>query len=131
MSLLGSGTSDFPNITGIDTDTYSDMVVDGYLYFQEPSTDNPTDTPHITNIDDGIGNLQTYTSNPSPTDKINFAYKSGSYTYTTYMSIDGDKMVVDGKNITWYELGCIDGATSNIQQQIDNINSSTAKWASI
>lgn len=130
MSLQGAGTNDFANLEGDDGNYFDDLIINDKLYF------NPTNyllgytSPLIESVyDTTTTNNYINISTPASSDGIRFGYGTDVITYNPYLTIDGEGLKCDtDKLVSYYNLGCVQGASSNIQTQIDNIVTGTGYW---
>lgn len=128
MSIFGTGTSDFAALSGeeiIETGQFNDIEVYNNIYLKE-ATDTytgynvPLITTNKTN-DDMIFNTTTLSSNWDFTVGTGETTKESIFRInpTTGLHFEANNNPV---NIDWNELSYLNGARSNIQAQLDNLD---------
>jgi len=141
MSIFGAGTSDFAPLSGEDNEnyaTFNDIEVAGNIYLKEQiNTYTGYNVPLITSdkaTDDLIFNTTGLNNN------FNFTVGTSQDQKETIFSINpttglGFNVAQNTFNIGWDELSYLNGARSNIQTQIDNLNpnitTNIGYWAQI
>lgn len=128
MSIFGTGSSDFAPLSGeetIDLGQFNDIDVYGNIYLKE-ATDTYTgyNVPLITtnkSNDDMIFNTTTLSSNWDFTVGTGQDTKESIFRInpTTGLHFEANNTAV---NIDWNELSYLNGARSNIQAQLDNLD---------
>lgn len=128
MSIFGVGTSDFAPLSGEDNEDYAqfnDIEVNGNIYLKAyGDTLTGYNVPLITSdktTDDLIFNTTSLNSN------FNFTVGTDQDNKETIFAINpttglGFNVHTNEFDIGWDELSYLNGARSNLQQQIDNLS---------
>jgi hypothetical protein len=130
MSILGAGTNDFANLEG-DNELYEifeDIEVNEAMYLY-PRNNTGYEATLIKNNYDEISNTNQLTLNvPNASDYCMFSYGTATNSYNPFLKISSTGFNANATDISWFELSCLDNASSNIQTQINNINTGTGYW---
>jgi len=140
MSIYGAGESNFAPLSGEDGNyaVFNDIEVNGNIYLKEPfDIYTGFNIPLITSdkaTDDVIFNTTTTNSN------FKYTVGTGQDTYETIFSVNpttglGFEVNNNHFQIGWDELSYLNGARSNLQQQIDvlspDLTNNDGYWATV
>ena len=132
MSIFGTGTNDFASLTGIEEDyaSFNDIEVNGNIYLKQPDEDTGFNSVLITNQENisGVNNENNIVNNLTGfNDNWMITLGTGQDTFEEILKINPQNGIYfdvgsNNYNLSWNELSYLNGASSNIQQQIDNLN---------
>jgi hypothetical protein len=130
MSIQGGGTYDTANLEGDDINSFEDLIVYDKLYLNANDYGLGYTDPLIESVyDSTIGTDVINISTPNSAGGVRIGYGTGVNTFEPYLTIDGDGLQCDtDKSVSYYNLGCLQGASSNIQSQIDGIVAGAGYW---